>query len=77
MEDDTEWEAVTFENCHSVVGPFYHGTAAELRAGDLVMPGFAGDGVQLDGARELRSRRHGELGALRTSANRFGFGLAL
>ncbi len=41
MQDDTTWTAVTFESCHSVVGPFYHGTAAELKAGDLVVPGHA------------------------------------
>lgn len=31
----------TFENCRSVVGPFYHGTAVELRVGDLLVPGYA------------------------------------
>jgi rifampin ADP-ribosylating transferase len=41
MQDDTAWIAITFENCHSVAGPFYHGTAAELEAGDLLVPGFA------------------------------------
>jgi rifampin ADP-ribosylating transferase len=41
MQDDTAWIATTFENCQSVVGPFYHGTAAELKTGDLVVPGFA------------------------------------
>ena len=41
MQDDTAWIAVTFESCHSVVGPFYHGTAAELTAGALLVPGFA------------------------------------
>lgn len=41
MQDDTAWVPTTFENCHSVAGPFYHGTAAELEAGDLLMPGFA------------------------------------
>jgi rifampin ADP-ribosylating transferase len=33
--------AVTLENCHSVAGPFYHGTAAKLKDGDLIVPGFA------------------------------------
>jgi rifampin ADP-ribosylating transferase len=41
VQDDTAWTAVTFENCHSVAGPFYHGTAAKLEVGDLLMPGFA------------------------------------
>ena len=41
MQDDTAWIAITFENCHSVAGPFYHGTAAALNAGDLLAPGFA------------------------------------
>ncbi|MEO8453062.1 MAG: NAD(+)--rifampin ADP-ribosyltransferase [Gemmatimonadota bacterium] len=41
MQDDTAWIAITFENCHTVVGPFYHGTAAELEAGGLLVPGFA------------------------------------
>lgn len=41
MEDDTDWMPITFENCHTVAGPFYHGTAAELEAGDLLVPGCA------------------------------------
>ena len=41
MQDDDAWIATTFENCRSVSGPFYHGTAAQLETGDLVMPGFA------------------------------------
>ena len=41
MQDDTAWIPTTFENGHSVAGPFYHGTAAELEAGDLLVPGFA------------------------------------
>jgi rifampin ADP-ribosylating transferase len=40
MQDDTAWVATTFENCRSVAGPFYHGTAAELEPGDLLVPGF-------------------------------------
>lgn len=35
------WTPVTFDNCHGVAGPFYHGTAAVLRPGDLLVPGFA------------------------------------
>ena len=41
MQDDTDWIATTVENCHAVAGPFYHGTAAQLTAGDLLVPGFA------------------------------------
>ena len=41
MQDDTAWVPTTFENCHSVVGPFYHGTAAKLEAGSLLVPGYA------------------------------------
>lgn len=41
MTDDSSWKPVTFENCSSVDGPFYHGTAAELKPGDLLVPGFA------------------------------------
>jgi rifampin ADP-ribosylating transferase len=40
MIDDAHWTPLTFENCHSVAGPFYHGTAAVLRPGDLLLPGF-------------------------------------
>ncbi len=25
MQDDLVWTPVTFENCHGVPGPFYHG----------------------------------------------------
>lgn len=41
MRDDTAWIATTFENCDKVAGPFYHGTAAVLEPGDLLVPGFA------------------------------------
>jgi rifampin ADP-ribosylating transferase len=40
VTDDAPWTPVTFENCDSVAGPFYHGTAAELKIGDLLAPGF-------------------------------------
>ena len=40
MQDDTAWIATTLENCRDVAGPFYHGTAAKLTAGDLLVPGF-------------------------------------
>lgn len=39
MQDDTEWIPTTFENCRSVTGPFYHGTAADLKTDDLLVPG--------------------------------------
>lgn len=35
------WTAVTYENCSSVSGPFYHGTKYRLETGDLLVPGFA------------------------------------
>lgn len=41
MSDDTPWIPITYENCDRVVGPFYHGTAAVLQVGDLLVPGFA------------------------------------
>ena len=40
MNDDTSWTPVTYENCDRVAGPFYHGTASVLAAGDLLVPGF-------------------------------------
>jgi rifampin ADP-ribosylating transferase len=41
MSDVTPWIPVTFENCDSVAGPFYHGTAARLEIGGLLIPGMA------------------------------------
>lgn len=41
MSEDATWIPITFENCDSVAGPFYHGTASVLEAGDLLVPGFA------------------------------------
>ena len=41
MQDDLEWTPTIFENCQSVAGPFYHGTAAKLAPGDLLVPGYA------------------------------------
>lgn len=35
-----EWVPVTFENCDAVVGPFYHGTRADLAVGDQLTAGF-------------------------------------
>ena len=41
MKDEVDWIPVTYENCGYVTGPFYHGTAAALKAGELLSPGFA------------------------------------
>jgi len=40
MSEDATWIPVTYENCEGVVGPFYHGTAAVLEVGDLLVAGF-------------------------------------
>lgn len=37
---DEEWIPVTPENCAALVGPFYHGTRADLSVGDLLTAGF-------------------------------------
>lgn len=37
---DTEFMPVTFESCDHVEGPFFHGTAAALRPGELLTAGF-------------------------------------
>ena len=31
---------ITYDNCHQVAGPFYHGTKAALEAGVELLPGF-------------------------------------
>ncbi|NUQ10767.1 MAG: NAD(+)--rifampin ADP-ribosyltransferase [Gemmatimonadaceae bacterium] len=36
---EPSWSPVSHENCHEVPGPFYHGTRAELRVGDLITTG--------------------------------------
>lgn len=36
----TDWTPVSHENCHLVPGPFYHGTRAQLPAGELITTGF-------------------------------------
>ena len=41
MNEDTPWIPITYENCHLVTGPFYHGTASALAPGDLLVPGFS------------------------------------
>lgn len=42
----TGWTPVTFDNCHQLSGPFYHGTRAALSIGDYIATGhpshFAG-----------------------------------
>jgi rifampin ADP-ribosylating transferase len=40
MEDDSGRIPVTFEHCDHVEGPFYHGTKAGLKPGDLLVPGY-------------------------------------
>ena len=35
----TEWIPVTFENCHELSGPFYHGTRVSLAVGDVIATG--------------------------------------
>lgn len=34
-----DWIPVSFASCHRVSGPFYHGTKAELSAGELISTG--------------------------------------
>ncbi len=41
MPVETAYEAVTFEHCDHVEGPFYHGTKAELEIGGVLLPGHA------------------------------------
>lgn len=40
VQDDLNHVPVTFEHCDHVEGPFYHGTTAALKSGDLLMPGY-------------------------------------
>ncbi|MCB0976123.1 MAG: NAD(+)--rifampin ADP-ribosyltransferase, partial [Acidimicrobiales bacterium] len=35
-----EHEPVTYENCASLEGPFFHGTKEALEVGDQLVPGF-------------------------------------
>lgn len=37
--DGVDHVAVTFQSCEHVVGPFFHGTKAAFRIGDLITPG--------------------------------------
>lgn len=39
FDPDEPWVPVTSENCAQVPGPFYHGTAAALNVGELLVPG--------------------------------------
>lgn len=41
MYDEIDFVPITLANCRDVSGPFYHGTAAKLAVGDLLVPGFA------------------------------------
>src|SRR5262249_16276096 len=49
MNEDTHWTPVTFGNCHTLPGPFYHDTAAVLPAWPL-----AGAGLRI----QLPKRAH-------------------
>jgi len=40
MRHDDDWIPVSAENCDLVVGPFYHGTKANLSVGELLTAGF-------------------------------------
>jgi len=40
MHHDDDWIPVSAENCDLVVGPFYHGTKANLSVGELLTAGF-------------------------------------
>ena len=40
MDDDRAHVPVAFDHCAHVEGPFYHGTKASVRQGDLLVPGF-------------------------------------
>ncbi len=40
MEDDSAHVPVTLDHYDHVSGPFYHGTKASLRQGDLLIPGY-------------------------------------
>jgi rifampin ADP-ribosylating transferase len=35
-----DWVPISYDTCHQVSGPFYHGTKAELAIGDLISTGF-------------------------------------
>ena len=41
MDDDSGRVPVTHEHCAHVAGPFFHGTVADLQAGDELVPGRA------------------------------------
>ena len=40
MQHDTDFIPTTYENCTRITGPFYHGTAAVLAVGEMLVPGF-------------------------------------
>ena len=40
MAQDTEWTPVSHDTCDQVAGPFYHGTRADLAAGELLSAGY-------------------------------------
>jgi rifampin ADP-ribosylating transferase len=39
--DGATWVPVTFEHCDHVVGPFFHGTTADLAPGDELVAGWS------------------------------------
>jgi hypothetical protein len=41
VEDEKDFIPTTYENCDRITGPFYHGTAAVLKVGDVLAPGFS------------------------------------
>jgi rifampin ADP-ribosylating transferase len=40
MDEASEHVPVTFNNCHHIEGPFYHGTKASLEPGEMLIPGW-------------------------------------
>jgi rifampin ADP-ribosylating transferase len=36
----THWTPISAHNCHTLPGPFFHGTKAQLSVGDLISTGF-------------------------------------
>jgi rifampin ADP-ribosylating transferase len=35
-----DWTPISYDNCHEVSGPFYHGTKAVLSVGDSIATGY-------------------------------------
>lgn len=49
MDDDSAHIPVTFERCDHIDGPFYHGTKACVKPGDILMTGY---GSNFEGGRK-------------------------